>query len=216
MKHLGDITLIKGNEAPVVDCVIGGSPCQDLSVAGLRKGLAGARSGLYMEQIRIIKEMRENDRANGRSGVDVRPRYMVWENVPGAFSTNGGKDFAAVLEEAIRVAEPEAPNVDVPEKGWPTSGCLFDEMGKWSVAWRILDAQFWESPREGVESHLSQILEDSPHPKYSLSAKACQGILTRANRRGKKLPEMLEKALIEQSLALSKSEEESKVEAKEP
>ena len=147
MKHLGDITLIKGNEAPVVDCVIGGSPCQDLSVAGLRKGLAGARSGLYMEQIRIIKEMRENDRANGRSGVDVRPRYMVWENVPGAFSTNGGKDFAAVLEEAIRVAEPEAPNVDVPEKGWPTSGCLFDEMGKWSVAWRILDAQFWGVPQ---------------------------------------------------------------------
>ena len=147
MKHLGDITLIKGNEAPVVDCVIGGSPCQDLSVAGLRKGLAGARSGLYMEQIRIIKEMREADVERGKSDVDVRPRYMVWENVPGAFSTNGGKDFAAVLEEAIRVAEPEAPDVDVPEKGWPTSGCLFDEMGKWSVAWRILDAQFWGVPQ---------------------------------------------------------------------
>ena len=147
MKHLGDITLIKGNEAPVVDCVIGGSPCQDLSVAGLRKGLAGARSGLYMEQIRIIKEMREADVQRGKSDVDVRPRYMVWENVPGAFSTNGGKDFAAVLEEAIRVAEPEAPDVDVPEKGWPTSGCLFDEMGKWSVAWRVIDAQFWGVPQ---------------------------------------------------------------------
>ena len=109
MIHLGDITKIKGNEAPTVDCIIGGSPCQDLSLAGKRAGLAGARSGLYMEQIRIIKEMREYDRANGRTGVDVRPRYMVWENVPGAFSTNGGKDFAAVLEEAIRVAEPEAP-----------------------------------------------------------------------------------------------------------
>ena len=147
MKHLGDITLIKGNEAPVVDCVIGGSPCQDLSLAGKRAGLAGARSGLYMEQIRIIKEMREADVQRGKSDVDVRPRYMVWENVPGAFSTNGGKDFAAVLEEAIRVAEPEAPNVDVPEKGWPTSGCFFDEMGKWSVAWRILDAQFWGVPQ---------------------------------------------------------------------
>lgn len=146
MKHLGDITLIKGNEAPVVDCIIGGSPCQDLSVAGKRTGLAGARSGLYMEQIRIIKEMREADVQRGNSDVDIRPRYMVWENVPGAFSTNGGKDFAAVLEEAIRVAEPEAPDVDVPEKGWPTSGCLFDEMGKWSVAWRVLDAQFWGSP----------------------------------------------------------------------
>jgi DNA (cytosine-5)-methyltransferase 1 len=143
MKHLGDITLIKGNEAPVVDCVIGGSPCQDLSLAGKRAGLAGARSGLYMEQIRIIKEMREADANRGKSDVDVRPRYMVWENVPGAFSTNQGKDFAAVLEEAIRVAEPEAPDVHVPEKGWPTSGCFFDEMGKWSVAWRVLDAQFW-------------------------------------------------------------------------
>ena len=78
MKHLGDITQIKGNEAPVVDCVIGGSPCQDLSVAGLRKGLAGERSGLYMEQIRIIKEMREQDVLRGKSDVDVRPRYMVW------------------------------------------------------------------------------------------------------------------------------------------
>ena len=141
MIHLGDITKIQGYEAPTVDCIIGGSPCQDLSLAGKRAGLAGARSGLYMEQIRIIKEMRENDRVCGRSGVDIRPRYMVWENVPGAFSTNGGEDFAAVLEEAIRVAEPEAPNVSVPEKGWPTAGCIVGEC--WSVAWRVLDAQFW-------------------------------------------------------------------------
>ena len=141
MKHLGDITLIKGNEAPTVDCIIGGSPCQDLSLVGKRAGLAGARSGLYMEQIRIIKEMREYDKRMGRTGVDVRPRYMVWENVPGAFSTNQGKDFAAVLEEAIRVAEPEAPDVSVPEKGWPTAGCFMGEC--WSVAWRVLDAQFW-------------------------------------------------------------------------
>ena len=145
MKHLGDITLIKGNEAPVVDCVIGGSPCQDLSLAGKRAGLAGARSGLYMEQIRIIKEMRENDRANGRSGVDVRPRYMVWENVPGAFSSNKGKDFAAVLEEAIRIAEPQAPDVPVPPKGWPTAGAIVGD--GWSVAWRTHDAQFWGVPQ---------------------------------------------------------------------
>lgn len=141
MIHLGDITKIKGNEAPIVDCIIGGSPCQDLSLAGKRAGLAGSRSGLYMEQIRLIKEMRDNDRMHGRTGVDIRPRYMVWENVPGAFSTNGGQDFAAVLEEAIRVAEPEAPNVSVPEKGWPTAGCFVGEC--WSVAWRVLDAQFW-------------------------------------------------------------------------
>ena len=148
MIHLGDITKIHGGEAPVVDVVIGGSPCQDLSIAGKRAGLAGARSGLYMEQIRIIKEMRERDMASGRTGEFVRPRYMVWENVPGAFSSNGGKDFAAVIEEAIRVAEPEAPDIEVPEKGWNTWGGYHDEMGgRWSVAWRVLDAQHWGVPQ---------------------------------------------------------------------
>lgn len=145
MIHLGDITKIHGGTAPVVDVVIGGSPCQDLSIAGKRAGLSGERSGLYMEQIRVIREMRENDRANGRSGEFIRPRFMVWENVPGAFSSNHGKDFAAVLEEAVRVIEPEAPPVPVPPKGWPTSGCLMGD--GWSVAWRVLDAQFWGVPQ---------------------------------------------------------------------
>ena len=151
MIHLGDITKIKGNEAPVVDCIVGGSPCQDLSVAGKRAGLAGERSGLFMEQIRIIKEMRERDRANGRTGVDVRCRYGIWENVPGALSSPGkghsGEDFAAVIEEFIRVAEPKAPSVRVPEKGWPTAGCFWDENGNWSVAWRIMDSQYWGVPQ---------------------------------------------------------------------
>lgn len=145
MNHLGDITKIHGGTAPVVDAVIGGSPCQDLSIAGKRAGLAGERSGLYMEQIRVIREMREHDRANGRSGEFIRPRYMVWENVPGAFSSNHGKDFAAVLEEAVKITEPEAPPVPVPEKGWPTSGCLMGD--GWSIAWRVLDAQFWGVPQ---------------------------------------------------------------------
>lgn len=145
MIHLGDIIKINGATAPIVDCIIGGSPCQDLSIAGKRAGLAGERSGLYMEQIRIIREMREHDRANGRSGEFIRPRFMVWENVPGAFSSNHGKDFAAVLEEAVKITEPEAPPVPAPEKGWPTSGCL---MGAgWSVAWRVLDAKFWGVPQ---------------------------------------------------------------------
>ena len=145
MIHLGDITKINGAAAPIVDCIIGGSPCQDLSIAGKRAGLAGERSGLYMEQIRSIKEMREHDRANGRSGEFIRPRYMVWENVPGAFSSNHGKDFAAVLEEAVRVIVQKAPPVPIPEKGWPTSGCLMGD--GWSIAWRVLDAQFWGVPQ---------------------------------------------------------------------
>ena len=148
MKHLGDITKINGAEIEIVDVITGGSPCQDLSIAGKRAGLAGARSGLFMEQVRIVKEMREHDRANGRTGDMVRPRFMVWENVPGAFSSNKGRDFAAVLEEIIRIAEPEAPDIEVPEKGWNTWGGYHDEVGgRWSVAWRVHDAQYWGVPQ---------------------------------------------------------------------
>ena len=148
MKHLGDITKINGAEIEIVDVITGGSPCQDLSIAGKRAGLAGARSGLFMEQVRIVKEMREHDRANGRTGDMVRPRFMVWENVPGAFSSNKGRDFAAVLEEIIRIAEPEAPDIEVPEKGWNTWGGYHDEVGgRWSVAWRVHDAQHWGVPQ---------------------------------------------------------------------
>ena len=148
MRHLGDITKINGAEIGAVDVITGGSPCQDLSIAGKRAGLAGARSGLFMEQVRIVKEMREHDRANGRTGDMVRPRFMVWENVPGAFSSNKGRDFAAVLEEIIRIAEPEAPDVEVPEKGWNTWGGFHDCMGgRWSVAWRVHDAQHWGVPQ---------------------------------------------------------------------
>lgn len=148
MKHLGDITKISGAEIEIVDVITGGSPCQDLSIAGKRAGLAGARSGLFMEQVRIVTEMREHDRKSGRTGDMVRPRFMVWENVPGAFSSNKGRDFAAVLEEIIRIAEPEAPDIEVPEKGWPTWGGYHDEVGgRWSVAWRVHDAQYWGVPQ---------------------------------------------------------------------
>ena len=145
MKHLGDITKISGYTVPVVDCVIGGSPCQDLSVAGKRAGLDGERSGLYMEQIRIVKEMRDRDRKMGRSGVDIRPRYMVWENVPGAFSSNKGEDFRIVLEEIAKVSDENAV-IPIPNKGkWTNHGCIVGN--GWSVAWRVLDAQFWGVPQ---------------------------------------------------------------------
>lgn len=147
MKHYGDITKINGCMAETVNVVIGGSPCQDLSVAGKRAGLAGQRSGLFMEQIRIIKEMRKADEERGRTGADVRPRFMVWENVPGAFSSNGGADFGAVLQETVRVVQDEAPAVPMPKRGWPMAGCLFGTGGNWSVAWRVLDAQFWGVPQ---------------------------------------------------------------------
>ena len=157
MRHLGDITKIHGYDIEPVDVITGGSPCQDLSVAGARKGLkhtdAGddetTRSGLFMEQIRIVKEMRQRDRSLGRTGTDVRPRYMVWENVPGAFSSNEGRDFQTVLTEIIRVAEAKAPDVEMPNGGgkWPNSGCYYSDMGRWSVAYRTVDAQYWGTPQ---------------------------------------------------------------------
>ena len=144
MRHYGDITKLSGYELPVVDVITGGSPCQDLSVAGKRAGLDGERSGLFMEQIRIVKEMRERDRSDGRTDEFIRPRWMVWENVPGAFSSNKGRDFQAVLTEIVRIIEPDAPDVPMPDKNkWSKSGCLYDDMGRWSIAWRVHDAQFW-------------------------------------------------------------------------
>lgn len=150
MKHVGDITRIRGDEIPVVDCITGGSPCQDLSIAGKRAGLAGERSGLFMEQMRVIKEMRKKERDSGRIGSNIRPRYMVWENVPGAFSSGKpkGSDFAVVIEEIIKVCEPDADvHVCIPNNGWTKSGCYYAEDGSWSIAWRLHDAQFWGVPQ---------------------------------------------------------------------
>lgn len=101
MIHLGDITKIHGDQIEPVDCITFGSPCQDLSIAGRRAGLAGGRSGLFVEAVRIIKEMRKA--TNG-----MYPTFAIWENVPGAFSSNGGEDFRVVLEELARVEQPDA------------------------------------------------------------------------------------------------------------
>lgn len=145
MIHLGDIKNMKGETTPIVDVVTGGSPCQDLSVAGKRAGMAGERSGLFMEQIRLIKEMREYDRTtNRRAGIFIRPRFMVWENVPGAFSSNNGEDFRAVLEETAKIADPNAV-IPRPSGRWSKAGCVLGD--GWSIAWRVHDAQFWGVPQ---------------------------------------------------------------------
>lgn len=192
MKHLGDITLIRGDEIEPVNCIIGGSPCQDLSVAGKRAGLSGERSGLFMEQIRIVKEMRK------KYG---KPRYMVWENVPGAFSSNRGEDFRVVLEEIVKVVDESAVIPRPPKDKWTYAGCVMG--GTTTLDTRspgeLTTLNFGECPSVAVESHLSQILEENPLPKYSLSEKACAGILRRAENRGKELPEVLKTALIRRS-----------------
>lgn len=144
MAHKGDITKLNGKLLLPVDIICGGSPCQDLSVAGARTGLSGARSGLFMEQIRIVKEMRTAERERGRTGADIRPRWLCWENVPGAFSSGSpkGEDFRIVLEEIIRIHDIGA---EIPRSypySWPDAGDVVVENG-FSLAWRCLDAQFW-------------------------------------------------------------------------
>ena len=142
MQHVGDITKLNGKTLPLVDVVCGGSPCQDLSVAGQRRGLAGERSGLFMEQVRIVKEMRNADENRGLPDHLVRPRYLVWENVPGAFSSAQGEDFRAVVEEIVRIKD-SASHVPRPDTGrWEPAGAAI--LGdRFSLAWRVLDAQYW-------------------------------------------------------------------------
>lgn len=163
MRNYGDICFINGGKVEAVDCVIGGSPCQNLSVAGNRKGLEGSESRLFLEQMRVVKEMRQV------TGFQ-KPRYMVWENVTGSLSCNKGKDFQCVLNECVETAllgkinlnkgtkdgeenlteedrdgrETGIPDVPMPKDGkWPKSGILYDDMGRWSIAWRVHDAQYW-------------------------------------------------------------------------
>lgn len=145
MKHLGDITKINGAEIEPVDVICAGSPCQDLSVAGKRAGLSGQRSGLFMEQMRIIKEMRENEKQNGRTDSLTRCRFLVWENVQGALSSNSGGDFRIVLEEVARVIEEDAVIPGPPKEGWHSSGCILFDNG--SIAWRVHDAQWFGVPQ---------------------------------------------------------------------
>ncbi len=146
MKHLGDISKINGAEIEPVDVITFGSPCQDLSVAGKRAGLKHTengddettRSGLFMEAVRIIKEMREA--TNG-----VYPRFALWENVPGAFSSNKGEDFRIVLEELIKIVEPSAVMPAVPKAGWAYADSYVGD--GWSIAYRVFDAQYWGVPQ---------------------------------------------------------------------
>lgn len=127
-----------------MDIICGGSPCQDLSVAGARAGLAGARSGLFMEQVRIVKEMRTAEIERGRTGAAVRPRYMIWENVPGAFSSGSpkGEDFRIVLEELAKVSITGATVPRPYPCNWASAGVII-EGRSFSLAWRCLDAQYW-------------------------------------------------------------------------
>lgn len=148
MKHYGDITQIKGSDVPPVDIIVGGSPCQDLSLAATeRAGLKGERSGLFLEQTRLIKEMRDYDRrTNGRTNKFIRPRFEIWENVPGALFVNDGEDFRTVLEQTARIVDSDTSIPRLPDgESWSNAGCILGD--QWSIAWRVHNAEFWGVPQ---------------------------------------------------------------------
>lgn len=149
VRHYGDVSKLSGADLPPVDIITFGSPCQDMSLAGRREGLDGKRSGLFFDAVRIIKEMR--CKTNGKY-----PGYAVWENVPGAFSSNHGEDFRAVLEELIRIADASA-SVPVCKK-WNQCGLVLGD--GFSVAWRMLDAQYWGVPQRRRRIYLVSDFND--------------------------------------------------------
>lgn len=156
VRHYGDVSAISGADLPPVDIITFGSPCQDMSIAGKRDGLDGSRSSLFYEAIRIVKEMR--CKTNG-----ARPRFIVWENVPGAFSSNKGQDFKAVLEAVIGVKEPSAEVPAPAKKGWPDADYYVGD--GWSVAYRVLDAQWWGVPQRRKRIYLVADFAGASAPK---------------------------------------------------
>lgn len=194
--QLGSVLEINGGEIRPANIVTFGSPCQDLSVAGKQKGIHdGERSCLFFEAIRIAKEMRARDRAAGRTGVDIRPRFLVWENVP---------------EPSPATAERTSGRCLKPSAASPKTAYQFLDLrrasGNTPAVWSVMDGashggymmlNTGECPSVARESTLSQILQANVPEKYFLSAKACAGILRRAEKRGKELPGMLREALEE-------------------
>lgn len=171
MKHLGDISKINGAEIEPVDIITFGSPCQDLSMAGKRAGInEGTRSGLFIEAVRIIKEMSEA--TNGKY-----PTFALWENVPGAFSSNKGEDFRLVLEELIKIVEPSATVPEVPSKGWAYADSYLGE--GWSLAYRVLNAQHWGVAQRRRRVFLVLDLRGE---------RACQVLFEREGLRGNFIP----------------------------
>ncbi len=143
VQHFGDVNTLNGAELPPVDIITFGSPCQDMSIAGKRNGLDGSRSGLFHEAVRIIREMR-------CATDDTYPRFIVWENVPGAFSSNSGEDFRTVLEEICKIKD--SISVPRPPDKWTKAGEIVGE--KFSVSWRVLDACGWGVPQRRKRIYL--------------------------------------------------------------
>ena len=173
VKHYGDVSTLDGAKLEPVDIITFGSPCQDMSIAGKRAGLDGSRSNLFYEAIRIVKEMRE--KTNGE-----KPRYIVWENVPGAFSSNKGEDFKAVLEAVCGIKESEA---DIPRyEKWPNAGLIL--ANDFSVAWRVFDAQYWGVPQRRKRIYLVSDLDSGSAGKILFESEGVSGYPAQSRGQG--------------------------------
>lgn len=175
VKHLGDIKDIDGSEIEPVDIITFGSPCQDLSIAGKRAGLEGEKSNLFYEAIRVIKEMR--CKTNGKY-----PRYLLWENVPGAFSSNKGEDFRCVLEEITRIKN-SAVKLSRPSK-WQSAGEILGD--DFSLAWRVLDAKYFGVSQRRRRIFLVADLDGGSSREILFEQKSLSGDTSEGCEKGKR------------------------------
>lgn len=184
MLHVGDICKLDGAALEPVDIICGGSPCQDLSVAGAMRGLSGQRSHLFFEMTRVIREMR--DATNGKY-----PRYVIWENVPGAFSSNKGQDFRAVLQEFAQIAD---HSVYVPEPERSADRLVWRKSGEmagfgWSIAWRTMDAQYWGVPQRRRRIYLVLDLGGERAGEILFERKSLSGDIEQGGAQGEEAAE---------------------------
>lgn len=173
MKHYGDVSAQNGADLPPVDIITFGSPCQDMSVAGKRSGLDGERSSLFYQAVRIVKEMR--CKTNGKY-----PRFVVWENVQGAFSSNKGEDFRAVLSSLCKIKREDYAVPELPNGKWDNAGCIMAE--DFSLAWRLFDAQYWGVPQRRKRIYLVADLDGGSAGKILFESEGVSGYTSQGFR----------------------------------
>ena len=194
MKHYGDVSAQSGTDLPPVDIITFGSPCQDMSVAGKRGGLDGERSSLFYQAVRIVKEMR--CKTNGKY-----PRFVVWENVQGAFSSNKGEDFRAVLSSMCKIKREDYAVPELPNGKWDNAGCIMGE--DFSLAWRLFDAQYWGVPQRRKRIYLVADLDGGSAGKILFESEGVSGYTPQGFRSWQRTARSAEKSVGASSLCLN-------------
>lgn len=188
VKHLGDISKINGADITPVDIITFGSPCQDMSIAGKREGLSGSKSSLFYEAVRIIKEMR--CKTDGEY-----PRFVVWENVPGAFSSNKGEDFREVLKKLCEIKSADVVIPEPPKGKWKNAGHIMAD--DFSIAWRVLDAQYWGVPQRRKRIYLVADFNGGCAGKILFESEGLSGYLKKGSFSWKRTTECTEDGIRE-------------------